>query len=213
MDAIVYDAVSKKNFQIQKFTASGTFTAKVTGVHFINGCGAGASGAISTAQSGGAGSGSKMFPIFLTKGQSVTVTIGAGGVWASGSTIAPGGDTSFGSFLTLPGAPSYLGGLNWAGTGTGYSWHADALPIGFLFSGACGAFNGSTLPPGYSTFKRGTSTTNYPGGGGGFYGPGGNATESGVGGSAAANSGAGGGSGSTGGGAGGSGYLEVIYFI
>lgn len=221
MDAIVFDAVSKKNFQIQKFTTGGTFTAKVTGVHFINGCGGGASGGAASASNalgGGAGAGCKMFPVFLTKGQSVTVTIGAGGVWVSGTSGANGGYTSFGSYLILPGG-AYYGGLNSASSSaTTDATIGDARPIGFLIAGAnsgqveSGRSNGRN-----STYLGGTGATNssyyLTGGGGGFYGAGGNGNNAGIGQSAAANSGAGGGAGTTGGGTGGSGYLEVIYFI
>lgn len=211
----VYSLLKNRGTFFQEFKESGTFIAPKTGWYEIDGCGGGASGALSQSYSGGAGAGCQSYRVYLIKGESVPVTIGAGGVWVSGETIAPGGDTIFGPTslgfrIILPGAPGILGGLNRTGpSSTGYPWRADACPVGFLFTGACGAVS---QPPGSSNFKSGITAGTSPayyGGAGGFFGPGGDGNNSGKGQSAAANSGAGGGSGSTGGGNGGSGRIRI----
>lgn len=219
MDAVLYDLINKKNYQIEKFTTSGTFTAKKTGVHFINGCGGGAGAGSSTSGScygGGAGAGCQFLPVFLTKGETVSITIGAGGAALAGAYGGDGGYTSFGSHISLPGGVAYIGGLNKSASSGHEVTVGSARHIGFFISGANAGIISSGLVKGqHSTFVGGEGASNssyyLSGGGGGFFGPGGNANNAGFGLSAAANSGAGGGAGTTGGGNGGSGYLEVIY--
>ena len=212
IDNAIYDKLIKKKWYQQEFLASGTFVALIDGIYFITGCGAGSGGVYSPAGNvagGSGGAGCFKYPVYLYKGESVVITIGAGGIGSSTGTRNSGGTTSFGSYIILPGglagtAAASQGGL--AGTNqavTGY----DSRPVGFLFCGASSA----TVSVGQdnSSFPPGSLVT---GGAGGFFGAGGNGSASANGGDAPANSGAGGGSTSAStfsGGNGGSGRLIV----
>lgn len=195
MDNAIYDKLIKKRWYQQDFLVSGTFQAPVTGVYFLTGCGAGGGGTFNTTGNiygGSAGAGCVMYPVFLIAGQTITVTIGAGGTGSANATSNGGGDTSFGSILTLPGAGSTTGGLATLSATTEID--RDSRPVGNLLSGATGGYttSGSTKS-GNSSFLAGISSTNIGGGAGGLFGKGGDSTTTGTGGSAVANSGAGGG--------------------
>ena len=98
---------------IEFFPISGTFTAKKTGVHRVcvlggGGSGGAASGATNARATGGGGGSFAWSEIFLTQGDTVPVTIGAGGAAvaqaatgaAAGNT---GGNTTFGTYMTAYG--------------------------------------------------------------------------------------------------------------
>ena len=98
--------------KVQEFTSTGTFTVPTncSAVEvFMVGGGAGGGGVYYTAGqgSGGGGGGGAVLKrnLTVTPGTSYTVTIGAGGAGAtvSGTAGADGGDSSFGSLLTVPG--------------------------------------------------------------------------------------------------------------
>ena len=87
----------------QLFTASGTFTAQVTGLHTITLVGAGGSGAATRAgrYATGGGAGALVVKVLsLVAGNTYTVTIGAGGTAVTQTTTGAtagnaGGNTSF----------------------------------------------------------------------------------------------------------------------
>ena len=109
----------------QIFTTSGTFTvpAGVTRI-YVSGCAAGGGGSSYFGAAGGGGESVTRFPIDVTAGESIAITIGTGGLGntnimstysgtPSGSfSGAPGGNTTIGSYLTLKGGyPGYcIGG-------------------------------------------------------------------------------------------------------
>lgn len=198
IDNAIYDKIVKKKWYQQEFLVSGTFVAPVDGVYFITGCGGGAGGGYtsSSSVSGGGGAGCFKYPVYLSAGTSVTVTIGAGGRGSATNTKNAGGNTAFGSYVVLNGAAggtsTSLGGLVPAVEVTS---DKSARQMGFFFCGASGGFNTSTLgSPGNSTFERGLSVVTVGGGAGGFFGVGGDSSTTGNGGNAPDNSGAGGGS-------------------
>lgn len=136
---------------LQRFTASGTFVvpAGVTTV-YVSGCaggggGGGGAGSSSPANPGGGGGGGAgrstiKEPISVTQGQSIAVSIGAGGNGGAGSTAngsngAAGGATSFGTLLTLAGGGAGGGGSGSTGSGgaggsPGGQWGGDAQIAG-----------------------------------------------------------------------------------
>jgi hypothetical protein len=168
--------------QSQLFTSSGTFNvpAGVTGV-WVSGVGAGGGGSCRNAAAtagGGGGSGEYVisFPVNVTSSGTVTVTIGAGGAGAAGGAAAAGtagGDTSFGSSISIAGGK--------AGTSAGVG-------------GAGGGPKAGTGGPAPGAGVSGTqeSPLHFGGGGGGG---GGNtaATAGGAGASAGSNAGTAGG--------------------
>jgi hypothetical protein len=110
---------------IQYFTSSGTFTVP-TGVtkvkvQVISGGGAGSANLFSGVGSfyyagGGGASGAYGEGVYtVTPGQTIAVTIGAGGVHNSGN----GGTTSFGSFLTATGGSGGVAAVSNGHIGTG----------------------------------------------------------------------------------------------
>ena len=224
-------------FTKKVFNSGGTWTAPagVTQVLvFGMGGGAGGAGGLSSAGMGGQGGlGCTLRPVLLTvtPNTTYTITIGTGGTGgvANGGTGAAGGNTSFDTLMTWPGAPST-------------PWKLDnSYNFGiYRFRTIVTATNMAAYPiPGDVTIASpvrpypneagvsasyGTSSGSYGGGGAGMSGEatggaGGNGNSGGVGGtggSAAANSGAGGGGGGSGttggaGGAGGSGQLIVMW--
>ena len=88
-------------------TASETYIAPYTGDYIVACCGGGGGGGASTDDYGAAGGGASGLMhkiVTLTKGEEVSVTIGDGGNYGSGSTDgAAGGTTSFGSYLSVSG--------------------------------------------------------------------------------------------------------------
>lgn len=203
-DYAVYNLLKNKGWKKQSFLISGTFTAPVSGLYFINGCGGGAGGGVwaSGPYSGGGGSGCFMVPVFLSKGDSVSVVIGAGGAGATGTTLAPGGTTSFGSYIKLEGGK---GGSSGNQGGKTFSIASDNSQYlgGGIFTGANGGRG--TVLPGNGRFNAGSSSSVYCGAGGHF-------GESVLNANAPNNSGAGGSSVTSGTGYnGGSGYLEIMW--
>jgi len=173
-----------KGLTYQLFSASGTFTvpAGVTNV-FLIGMGGGAGGysgglTSSSRPSGGAASVPRMIVKPVTPNTTYTVTIGAGGLGASGGigvnvqAGAAGGTTTFGSLATFSGAVN----VNEVST-------QMLNPVAFPINNQAGNFYGE---PGYGignsySFPRGTNgITDYigignggVGGAGGWSGPGG----------------------------------------
>lgn len=212
----IYDTLSKKGWKHQVLT-TGDFTAPISGVYYLNGVGAGASGRVGadTADRPGGGSGESvsMMAVYLSAGTVVSAAIGAGGT-GDGSV---GGNTTFGSYLTL-----YGGGKTGSASDNFYgggSFNADGVRSTFdsrFFSsdkkpGANASSTGSTT--GVSThanFLNGAKAGTYMwGGAGSKYAAGGAGNASGAG--AAGGIGAGGGSGTTAAGDGGAGYLEIMW--
>ena len=130
---LVTPTVAQRGRQI--FVANGTFTAPHTGKFFVRVIGAGGGGGSAATGSsphgnftGGAGGGGGVAEgfVYLTKGQTVTVTVGAGGVGASASVASTaGGSSSFGAYMSATGGTQGLsagaavlqGGIS--GTGVG----------------------------------------------------------------------------------------------
>lgn len=203
-------AVSPSN---KVFTTSGTYIAPETGWYVVEaigasgGSGSGRRGAAGTSRFGGGGSGggARTMPtlVYLTAGQSVTVTVGAGGTAGAAVTAdntngnpgGVGGTSSFGTFCVAYGGGGGLGGDNGAGgTGGGGGGGSSA-----------GASGGDGGAPNANSFGTGSTKSNIGqggAGGGGFsaeYGGGSGYTSvSGVpaaGGGGSLNGGAGGGAG------------------
>lgn len=124
------------------YTASGSFTsiqaasAKAICVRCIGGGGAGGGAAITGAgvssAGGGGQAGTYSESVVATSGLTfpVTVTVGAGGVGALGTTGGNGGATSFGTAVTAPG-------------GIGGQTSSAAATIGFIALGGTGAAAGT----------------------------------------------------------------------
>lgn len=146
---------------VEVFTASGTFTAKVTGQHVIilQAGGAGGSGGTSSSTGGGGGGGGagegRIFTQSLTAGTGYTVAIGGGGA-AGGS----GGNSTFD-------ATTVLGGNN-GGGGSGSSGGAG----GASTTGGTGGSPSGDGTAGASTRSL-LSTSGGNGGNGGATGAGG----------------------------------------
>jgi hypothetical protein len=79
----------------QLFTASATWTAPVAGMYQVTAIGGGASGSVgpSEARSGGAG-GAVVSLFSFAAGQTLTLTVGAGGASTTNSSGIAGGDTT-----------------------------------------------------------------------------------------------------------------------
>jgi hypothetical protein len=203
----------------QLFTSSGTFNVPsgVTKVYLtmVAGGGGGAGGAQTPSKGGGGGGGGASllkYPLTVTPGAALTVTIGAGGAGGTPANIAGvngtvGGNTSFDS-VTVSG-----GGAGQMSAGAGLY---GAGGVG------AGGFDASAQTGGTSGLQGGNGAdadTNGGGGGGGTpFGAGGtganNANSNEAGHAATANTGAGGGAGGTDtggtvGGNGGSGFCLV----
>ena len=175
---------------IATFTSSGTWTSPITGTAYITGCaggggggpspGAAANQTIGGCGGGGAGQSVVKFAISVTKGQSYAITIGAAG--ASGNA---GGNSSFGTLLTLTGgspgssatagvATSYLAG---AIGGAGYPYGSFGDDTGPVGAGGVSGFGASSPFGGGGGQVRGViagtpliaglGASGYGGGGGG----------------------------------------------
>lgn len=220
LEKVIYRELVKKGWKIKPFLINGTFIAPISGVYYISGCGGGAGAGYwaSNSYSGGAGAACEMVPVYLNKGDSVTVTIGAGGVGTTAGQTTAGGTTSFGNYIILPGGQASTGSWSKGGLKNPYgsttSESSPSQPLGGgMIAGASGGGAGAQLP-GNGKFSAGSSSGTWWGGAGGWYGVGGNHSTTGKGGNAAANTGAGGGVTSASGfagGDGGSGRLDLMW--
>jgi len=130
---------------LQTITASGSWTAPFTGLAIFDGCGGGGGGGgTDTSDSGGGGGGAGAefgpFPLYVTQGQTYTITIGAGGAGGAGSAGgqngSSGGDTAVtdgtNTLLTWKGGAGGAHGVNGGGAG-------GAGGSGYFFGGSGGA--------------------------------------------------------------------------
>lgn len=89
------------------FTESGSFTAPTTGLYRITCVGGGGGGSTGSASAGGGGGGFATVTVLLQAGETVPLTVGAGGNGQlpppNAMSPSPGGETSFGTYLTAPG--------------------------------------------------------------------------------------------------------------
>lgn len=210
----VFNGITIASSSVTIFNGSGTWTKATQGntgtVAFIEAWGGGgAGGARATVSAGGGGGGSynsRFVPVSLL-GATETVTVGAGGVGAGGSSIGASGATStFGAWLSAPGggggnidssADACGGGgggpLSGGGTASGLNPGEAGLP-GFPISskGSCTIFTASSSMSGAGG-GSGVGASNggnslYGGAGGGGintgYGLGGTSTFGGNGGNA-----------------------------
>ena len=198
-----------------EFTASGNFVVPegVTRVRVtLIGGGGGGSGTYQSAggQGGGGGTTAEMvvgFPVKVTPGATIPVTVGAGGpkaeVWSADMNGTPGGATSFGPIIAL-GGRRLLGGGPFGGTyatttsdndGLGYIGELDS-PLHFAGTGAShgGDAGGSPSDGKYGTGNQGYAAGGVPGVLNGAYGggAGGSATPWGIGGTGGRGNGLGG---------------------
>jgi len=215
IDVAVYDLVIRKGWKHQAFLLSGTFTAPVDGVYFLNGVAGGASGRVGadSADRAGGGSGESvtMMPVYLSAGTAVSISIAAGGTGDGGS----GGNTMFGSLVLrgggIMGYPNnnyYGGGLSVPGT-AGATYDLTNSKVVNQKPGA-NACSGGGLVGTYSEFAHGTKSGTYMwGGAGSKYSKGGAGNSGGAG--LNGGIGAGGGSGTTAAGPGGQGYLDIMW--
>lgn len=114
-----------------EFTESGIYTNTTGKVQtiVIGICGGGAGGGNSAYAGGGGGSGMTYHKITLQPGETVVVTIGAGGL--SGN---DGGDSSFGSYVTVKGGKTPVGGDY--NVGKGENGGTDGFSTGTIASTA-----------------------------------------------------------------------------
>lgn len=229
VDAAAGGGASKSQY----FSSGGTFTvpSQVTLVWVTawGGGGGGGGGCQATAGASGGGGGEIVYryPVTVTGGQNITVTIGSGGSGGAYQTATclissgtNGSDTTFGSYVTAKGGIAGYGsggaggGVGGGDGGTegvnGSRGIYSAYTMGGAGGGGGSDSSGNASDGGPSPMYAGGITTHNVrrggGGGGGFKGVGGNESTS-----AAANTGAGGGGGSSGasGGNGGSGGVIV----
>ena len=132
---------------IVKFTASGLFTVP-PGVRtvYVSGCGGGSNGIIGAP--GFAGQAAVKTPVSVTPGESIPVTVGSAG--------ATGSASSFGSYLTIAGAP--------AAVVTGFQNASQPMPA----PGQSGPF-GVGGAPATSSAAPGGNASGYGAGGGAGY--------------------------------------------
>lgn len=160
---------------IVSFTATGssTFTALVTGWHWVDVYGAGGGAALSlpTTAEGGGGCGYSGKWVYLVAGATVPVTVGTGGATATNSSSngGAGGTSSFGSYCSATGgSPGTSGG----GAGSGGKGIGGDINL----TGSSGADGLATYAPaGYGGKGAGplgaggamAGSAQVPGGGGG----------------------------------------------
>lgn len=212
----IYDTLSKKGWKRQVLS-TGSWTAPMDGVYFLNGVAGGAAGRVGADSAdrsgGGAGESATMIPFYISKGTSVSITIAAGGTGDGGA----GGNSVFGSYITLYGGGKVASASD--NTWGGGTFNADGVLTVFThkFSasnkkpGANASYGaGTSASSSHANFLNGAKAGTYMwGGAGSKYAAGGVGNASGAGG--AGGIGAGGGSGTTAAGAGGAGYLEVMW--
>jgi hypothetical protein len=164
------------------FTASGTFTVPngVTGVRVTVIGGGGAAGYHATMPGAGGGGGGTAVGVIrgLTPGQTIAVTVGAGGAApASPADGNPGGTSNFGTFLSATGGAGGGGGTmvdfamagGGGGLGSGGAVNNGGAMGGDSIVVACrgGDGGGPGHGRGASGPQNGFSATGYGGGGGG----------------------------------------------
>ena len=190
LDSWIFEGWSTKTVvKTAIFTESGSWTvpANVTSVDvFLMGGGGGAGGNLTydssyTSFGGGGGAGRlKKQQLTVTPGQSITVTIGAGGTagvdrtgtGSSGGVGSNGGSTSFGTLLSATGGNGGGGGSTPASGGGGDGGAGSAGGGG----GSCGGTHGGSGGNGDYCGGGGASSStnaNTKGGNGGTYGGGG----------------------------------------
>jgi len=159
---------------------STTWTCPEDGIYTIaligSGYGGGSAYNYQNCANGGASSGIKIINLNLSKNEQVVVTIGAGGAGATGGqrSNAPGGNTSFGSYISCASGENGNGSIPFGAWNTSVEFTVDnallsnivgfALPIKTKSGSGAGSGNGS----------NGSS-----GGSGGFGGNGGDAGNNG----------------------------------
>lgn len=170
--------------KVQEFLTTGTFTvpSNVTCVEvfMVGGGGGGGSTFVLATCSGGGGGGGTVVSgrtLLVTAGASYTVTIGAGGAGstANGTAGSDGGDSSFGSLLTVPGGGgggsvnNASGRVNPRSRGTqGGQCHTSNSEAAQSGGGAAPIYIGqqqSTTPQGIYVSSSLTSITNPSNGG------------------------------------------------
>jgi hypothetical protein len=179
---------------IQKFTASGTFTipANITSVKFILVGGGGAGGGSTAANNGGGGGSggyAEKYLSGLTPGNTITVTVGGGGAGVSGANGNAGTASSIASgtqtITTVTangggGGQTQSGNIATPGSGATVSTNGDVNGFGvngfFSASSQIGGAGASTFlggggSPGTNT-AGGNASANTGSGGGGAGGPG-----------------------------------------
>jgi hypothetical protein len=138
-------------FTRQTIASSGTFSAPVAGCYRVVCIGGGGGGggvdttvtSIRSAAGGGGGGGGWVEGyVYLTKGQSVSCTIGAGGAGVAGENGKVGGTTKFGTFLQATGGGG--GGASYGvptniGSDGGIGNILDSTVKGSVGKGNCGA--------------------------------------------------------------------------
>lgn len=149
----------------QVFSSSGTFITNGTSLAYVQIVGGGGSSAACSGSggtpSGGSGAGYSAGFVDLSSTTSVSVTIGAGGIAPPSGTNNgnPGGNTTFGSFMTATGG---LGGLL-----------SGAVVPGQGATGGDLNINGGDSGHGYSIFVSSITNTGISGcGGSSFFGSG-----------------------------------------
>jgi hypothetical protein len=167
---------------LQAFTSSGTFTVPngVNTLHVTVIGGGGSGGYHSTLPSGGGGAGGKAIGVLtgLVPGQSIAVTVGAGGAAPSSPANGTnGGTSSFGAYISATGGSggnggtaalfAMAGGAGGAGVGgqinIGGSWGTDSIVVACRGGDGGGPGNGRAT----SGALPGVSASGFGGGGGG----------------------------------------------
>ena len=178
----------------QKFEASGTFVVppKVYTV-YVTMCGGGGGGGRGIGYYGGGGAQCWIKqPVSVTPGDSITVTVGAGGTGKTSSdgNGTAGGASSFGSLLSASGGASASGAAGGTGGMAGAANGVSSVKYNtadYVCFSRAGDGGGCLLGPGgagLTSMGKGTSGQNYPtvtGTPGGLYGGGGGGSIGGTG--------------------------------
>ena len=156
----------------QVFTSSTTVTVPAGATKaIISGCGGGGGGAYSRSRRGGSGGNGgtvRSYPINVSAGSSIKITIGSGGAGGTSGVGSNGGSTNFGSLLTLGGGQ---GGRTEIGNDVGddgvvgsspFPSH-NILPFGVKATGAYPGNAAGKQGTGYGIGGEGGSGYGYPG--------------------------------------------------